>query len=223
MFLPPLCACCGNRLLQGERHVCTDCIMQLPRTHLGSSAVDNVFVRRFWGTLPIVSGAAVFVYRPSSELAHAIHTMKYKHRPDLCKFMGTLMATDTLVLKTLNNADVLVPVPITRMRMRERGYNQSELLCQGMKSIMGTPIAHDALKRVRFTDSQTVLTHDERTENVRGAFVLDNVSNLSGKHIVLVDDIVTTGSTTIECLFTLSKIPDVRLSILALAWTGGEW
>lgn len=197
--------------------------MQLPRTHLGSDAEDNIFARRFWGTLPFVSGAAVFVYRPSSELANAIHAMKYNHQHHLCHFFGTVMAADALVQQVLSSADVLVPVPLTARRQRERGYNQSELLCRGISSITATTVAADALKRTRFTDSQTALTRNERTENIRGAFALDNVSGLSGKHIVLVDDIVTTGSTTIECLFTLSQIPDVRLSILALAWTGGEW
>lgn len=222
-LFPPLCLCCGNRLLRGEEYVCTECMMQLPRTMLGTDVTDNIFVRRFWGTLPIVGGTAVFVYHPGSELTNIIHKMKYGNRPTLCRFMGKVMAHHAMTRQLLSTADALVPVPITQYRQRERGYNQSELLCQGISAVTSTPIITDALVRTRFDISQTALSHEERRENIRNAFTLHNADALQGKHIVLVDDIVTTGSTTIECLFTLSQVPNIHLSILALAWTGGEW
>lgn len=197
--------------------------MQLPRTMLGTDVTDNIFVRRFWGTLPIVGGTAVFVYHPGSELTNIIHKMKYGNRPTLCRFMGKVMAHHAMTRQLLSTADALVPVPITRHRHRERGYNQSLILCQGISDVIGTPIIPDVLLRTHFDISQTSLSHEERQHNIRGAFTLANADVLQGKHIVLVDDIVTTGATTLECLFTLSQIPGIRLSILSLAWTGGEW
>lgn len=222
-FFPTSCMSCGGRLLGNEQYVCTSCLAQWPRPFLGDNPKDNNFVRRFWGPFPIESGATVFSYFPGSEMTKVIHSMKYGNRPDICHFMGKLMTTSPLVVQMLSEADALVPIPITDGRRHERGYNQSELLCEGISSVVEIPIYADALRRIHFAESQTSLSHTERAENIRGAFIIGNHSTLIGKHVVLVDDIVTTGSTTLECLRTLSTISDIKVSILSLAWTGGHF
>lgn len=156
-------------------------------------------------------------------MSRLVHTMKYGHRPDLCRFMGRIMASDPNVRNLLSDADVLVPVPLTASRQRSRGYNQSHLLCEGISSITHTPIDTRSLLRTHFGQSQTELTHDQRLTNISGAFTLGDTSNIEGRHIVLVDDIVTTGATMVECVNTLSRVPGLRYSILALGWTAGRW
>lgn len=193
--LPSSCLCCGNRLLGGERYVCTVCLTRLPRTSLHDDHRDNLFAHRFWGRPAVEAAVAVYRYYPKSEISSIMHTMKYRNRPDLCRFMGRVMASDSLVRRLLQDADILVPVPLTYMRRYQRGYNQTELLCEGISSITGMPIDTKALLRTGFTKSQTELTQEERQKNIDGAFVLGDTSAIEGKHIVIVDDIVTTGST----------------------------
>lgn len=220
-LFPQSCCCCRGRLLSNEQYVCTTCMMDFPRTFLGSDARDNEFVRRYWGVNSAESGTAVFAYFPGSELASVIHAMKYGHKPDLCRFMGRAMTSSPLVMQIMATADALVPVPITEARHAERGYNQSEELCRGISDVAAVPVRTDALRRIHFSESQTALAHAERIANVEGAFALADCSGLEGKHIVLVDDIVTTGSTTLECQRILSTIPGVKVSIVALALTMG--
>lgn len=222
-LFPPSCVCCGGRLLGAERYVCTSCISGLPHLFLGDDPRDNVFVRRFWSSFPAESAASLLTYMPGSELTKIVHKMKYGNRPELCRLMGRLMACDDLIVRLLSDADVLVPVPITPQRYRERGYNQSEQMCIGISEVVPLPIITTAIKRIRFVESQTVLSRAERLENVKGAFELSDASVLQGRHVVLVDDIITTGATTMECMQQMRSVPGVKVSILSLAWTGGHW
>lgn len=222
-IFPPTCLCCGGRLLSHEQYVCASCLGSWPHSDLLSDPKDNVFVRRFWGTFSAVSGVAVFNYFPGGDMANVVHDMKYRHRPDVCRFMGRVMASKPNVQKIMGGADFLLPVPITKERRKERGYNQSELLCEGISSVTRTSIVTDALLRVKFTQSQTMLTGSMRGDNVIGAFALGNTAAIEGKHVVIVDDIVTTGSTLLECMNMLKDVPGIRISVLALGWTGGHW
>lgn len=222
-LFPQSCVCCGRRLLDQEQHVCTMCVALWPRTVLGDDHRDNIFARRFWGVVGLVNGTTVFCYVPDSGFAKVVHAMKYGNNQSLCWFMGRMIMSSPQAANLLADADVLVPVPINRQRLLRRGYNQSELLCKGISSVTGLPVITTALRRIRFVESQTLLTHQQRRENVRGAFALGDTSAIEGRHIVIVDDVVTTGSTTLECIFVLKDVPGIKISILALSWTGGHW
>ena len=203
-----------------ERHVCTNCLASWPKTTYPSVG-DNALARLFWGVMPICSATAVYVYNPGDILASTIHAMKYGHDASLCHFAGRLMAADPLCASLLSTADVLVPIPLTGDRQKERGYNQSRELCVGIATVFRLEICETLLARKSFSKSQTRLTAMERQENVRGTFSLISAEEVRGKHIVLVDDIITTGATMRECLLQLRDIPDVRISILAFAKTEG--
>lgn len=129
------------------------------------------------------------------------------------------MSSEPLVAKLLADADVLLPVPLTPQRLRQRGYNQCHELCLGICSQTGLPIITDAIQRISFRESQTKIGGNRRIENVREAFRLKDIAALKGKHVVLVDDIMTTGSTLIECLMVLRDVADIRISILTLCQT----
>lgn len=222
-MFPQCCTSCGKRLHSNEQYFCTSCMVALPRPWLGDDPYDNAFIRRFWGTLPVGGGVTVYSYFPGDGLTKAIHMMKYGQRADICAFMGRIMASDEMVARLLRDADALVPVPITSGRKKERGYNQCMLMCEEMSKISGVPVVKDALQRKKFTKSQTELSHQERAANIIGAFILADISQLAGRHVVIVDDIVTTGATMLECINTLSRVPDIKISIITLAWTSGHW
>lgn len=198
-------------------------MVALPRPWLGDDPYDNAFIRRFWGTLPVGGGVTVFCYFAGDGLTRAIHMMKYGHRTDLCKFFGRIMAMDDMVAQLLRDADVMIPVPITSRREKERGYNQCTVMCEEMSRISGVPVVRDALLRMRFAKSQTELSQQERAANIQGAFTLGDTSQLTGRHVVIVDDIVTTGATMLECMMTLSRVSGIKISIVSLAWTSGQW
>lgn len=222
-FFPASCLCCGGRLLSHEQYVCTSCIICWPTPSTITDPKDNVFVRRFWGTVSAVNGVTVFNYFPQGEMKNVVHDMKYHHQPDLCRFMGRVMASNKLVKSMMQEADCLIPVPITDERRRERGYNQSELLCEGISKVTGTPVVTDALLRTKFLDSQTTLNEAMRRENIIGVFALGDTTKIEGKHVVIVDDIVTTGSTLLECMLVMRDVPGIKISVLSLAWTAGHW
>lgn len=196
--------------------------------NLRGNAADNELARLFWGFFPIEGAASLFTYKSGTSISELLHSMKYRNKAGLCQMMGRLMAEDDIIRSVLNDTDVLIPVPLTAKRQHERRYNQSEELCKGIVEVMAQEenthvisIYTDILQRVKFTDSQTSMTREERADNIRGAFKLTDDSKVIGKHVVIVDDIITTGATVSECLLMLRDVPGIRISVLSLGWTHG--
>ena len=219
-FFPPLCSCCRHPLLyhSGEKHICTPCLIAWPRpTYI--DVADNRIARRFWGVFPIAAAASAFLYAPGGIMSPVIRKIKYLSQKNLCQYLGEIMALEPLPAELLHDADALIPVPLTPQRMRQRGYNQSAELCVGISRLTHLPVIEGVLQRKSFSSSQTQKSGNERAENVRGAFYLSDKQLLAGKHVVLVDDIMTTGATILECLMALRDVPDIKISILTLCQT----
>ena len=216
---PRLCVVCGERLSPTERSICSVCMLHLPRTTYQFSPDDNPMAQLFWHLAPIERAAALLYYEPHSELARLIYDLKYHDRPDIGEDMGRLMANEMQLAHYFDDIDVLLPVPLSRKRLRQRGYNQSEQLAIGISDIIHLPIETKALRRKHFIKSQTQLSRHERQENVEDMFELRDGSLLEGKHVLLIDDICTTGATLIACADALRNIPGIRLSVLTLGFT----
>ena len=216
---PRLCVACGERLSPTERSLCSVCMLHLPRTTYQFSPDDNPMAQLFWHLTPIKRAAALLYYEPHSELARLIYDLKYHDRPDIGEDMGRLMANEMQLAHYFDGIDVLLPVPLSRKRLRQRGYNQSEMLAIGVSDITHLPIVTNALRRKHFVKSQTRLSRHERQENVEDMFELRDGSRLQGKHVLLIDDICTTGATLIACIDALKNIPGIRLSVLTLGFT----
>ena len=216
---PRLCVVCGERLSPTERSLCSVCMLHLPRTTYQFSPDDNPMAQLFWHLPPIKRAAALLYYEPHSELARLIYDLKYHDRPDIGEDMGRLMANEMQLAHYFDGIDVLLPVPLSRKRLRQRGYNQSEMLAIGVSDITHLPIVTNALRRKHFVKSQTRLSRHERQENVEDMFELRDGSRLQGKHVLLIDDICTTGATLIACIDALKNIPGIRLSVLTLGFT----
>ena len=173
----------------------------------------------FWGQIPVERAAALFHYESHAETANIIYQLKYKDHPEIGPLMGRMMAAELQKEEFFDGIDVIVPVPLTRERLRQRGYNQSEEIAKGVSEITGLPINKDVVKRTVFQGSQTRRSRWERQENVEYAFQLTHGEPIAGKHLLIVDDVVTTGATIIACAKELAKAGNVKISVLSLGLT----
>ena len=216
LFSPRLCAGCKRRLEASEHVVCDDCLAGMSFTHHSQQLYDNQMARLFWGTLPVERAAAWFFYEPNTESAAMVHEMKYHGRTDVAEELGRMTAEELKAKGFFDGVDGIVPVPLSADRQQERGYNQSMHIAIGISRVTGLPIYNKVLERIQFNGSQTHLTIEERRENVAHAFRLKDGRGMEGHHLLIVDDVLTTGSTIMACGSQLQLIPDVRISIMTL-------
>ena len=216
---PRQCVVCGQRLAPTERSLCSVCLLHLPRTTYQFTPDNNPMVQLFWHLTPIRHAAALLFYEPRSETARIVYDLKYHDRPDIGEDMGRLMANEMQIAHFFDDVDLLLPVPLSRKRMRQRGYNQSEQLAIGISDITRLPIVTKAVRRKHFYRSQTQLSRHERQENVTDMFELCDDRQLQNQHVLLIDDICTTGATLTACADALKDVPGIRLSVLTLGFT----
>lgn len=221
LLTPSTCHVCGSRLPAGADVLCPVCDARLPRTGYWQHPYDNTMARMFYGRIPIERAAALFFHQPHSLTARVIYDMKYCNRPLTAVAMGRQLARECSVGGFFDGIDVIIPVPLTRRRQHGRGYNQSERLAQGISEVTGLPVVADAVRRTRFNGSQTSLDRRSRAANVEGAFSLRRADAVSGRHVLVVDDVVTSGATAIACAEAACAAGDVRISVLSLAVATG--
>ena len=216
---PRLCVVCGQRLAPTERSLCGVCLFHLPRTNFHLKPLDNPMAQLFWVLSPVEKAAALFYYHPHAEMAQMVYRLKYNNRPDIGENMGRVMASELQQSDFFSDIDVLLPVPLSSKRLRQRGYNQSEMLARGVSDVTHLPLVTKALCRKEFHQSQTKLTRWQRQENVADTFHLVDDSRLKGRHVLLIDDVCTTGATLIACANALKDVEGIRISVLTLGFT----
>lgn len=217
LIAPPACAICGCRLAIDEELLCVRCNMHLPRTPYASTAEDNEMVRRFWGHGPVERAVALFYYEAGSEASRVIFRMKYHNHPEVGEILGTWVAREAGRYDFFHGMDAIVPVPLSKRRERKRGYNQSMEIAKGVSSVTGLPIMDHVLVRQHFKESQTRQSMHGRRENVAGAFSLHpKAPSLEGKHLLIIDDIVTTGATVTACIEAMGQPQGMRVSVLSI-------
>lgn len=216
LFYPRLCAGCNTPLVKGEEVLCLNCLADLPRTnyHL---IKDNPVYQIFIGRVNITQATSFCRFDKGGRLQHLLHQLKYKGNREVGHKMGILFGFDLIQNSLYQDIDAIIPVPLHPKKEKKRGFNQSVEICKGFSESMNRPIILGNLVRDIHTDSQTRKGRFERWENVSGIFKVKNGDALSEKHLLLVDDVVTTGSTLEACCEPLLKIPGVRVSIATLA------
>ncbi len=216
LLFPPVCITCGNRLISQEEYLCMDCWLDLPvsRYHLDP---DNKVVRLFWGRVAIENGTSWFQYRKGSRYQKLIHFIKYKGMKDLGSEAGKRFGENLLQASGFCLADLVVPVPLHRRKQASRGYNQSEWIARGIATAMKKPLSTGNLVRHIHTPTQTRKNRFERWKNVEGIFNINNPQEYENMHILLVDDVVTTGSTLEACASEILKCQGAKVSIATLA------
>jgi ComF family protein len=217
---PHLCAGCGNDSLQADQWLCLRCQALLPHTGFERHHLNPVD-RLFWGRLPLLEATAQFYFTKESMIQSLMHRIKYSGAQDLARHLGSIMGARLAGAARFESVDALVPLPLHRSREKARGFNQATLLCQGMESAWGRPVWEDAVQRNAATDTQTRKTRIERWQNMDGRFSAPDPARLQGKHLLLVDDVVTTGATLEACGRALLSIPGVQLSIATLCIATG--
>lgn len=212
-LLPRYCVICDERLMVDEDVICVTCDLKLPRV-----TDDSRLIERFYGKIPAQRVSSLLYYKRGEPMTELLYS-KYHHRRDVSRSMGHRMARELEKKDFFKDIDGLVPVPLSLRRIRQRGYNQSEELARGISDVLGIPVFKDCLQRNSFTVSQTRLWSMERKENVEGRFGVNPKRRemLEGKHLLIVDDVITTGATTTECGKQLASIPGVKVSVLSLA------
>ena len=217
LISPRLCVVCGNRLAVTEETLCSKCYLHLPRTDFANDLYENVMAKLFWGQIKLEKATALFYYEPHAETAQILYELKYKNHPEIGVVMGRMMAKELMKSGLFEDIDALVPVPLAKKREHERGYNQSLELAKGVSEVTGLPIANLVIRRTKFVGSQTKRRRWERNENVEHVFELVD-DNISDQHLLLIDDVVTTGATVIACAKEMQKASNVKISVLALGF-----
>lgn len=219
LIAPRQCCACDGRLGETERTVCLNCLLSLPRTHHAEHPYDNPMAQLFWGLVPVERAAAWFFYQPSSPHSPMIHHLKYHQHREIGHFIGRIAAEEMSPSGFFDDIDLLIPVPLTKRRQRQRGYNQSNVIAGGISEVTGIPVAGDAVRRTRFEESQTRKKAVERKENVSDVFKLVRAEAIGHRHVMVIDDIITTGSTIISLGQELQKAPSVSISIFSAGFT----
>lgn len=216
LFFPRLCLACSVHLVHGEKVLCTECLLTMARTdfHLRR---DNPLEQAFWGRCMIERAAAFSVYNRGSRIRKLIHALKYSGRKEIGKMLGELYGTILSESGFMHDVDIIVPVPLHPARQRKRGYNQSEYIAYGLSEATKVAVKNNIIRRIEQTDSQTKRGRYERWENVKGLFFVPEPQEVRGKHILVVDDVITTGSTMEACVNALHEAGEVKVSIVALA------
>ena len=217
LLYPNLCNGCGIPLVQGEKQICLKCLHDLPFTDFQSFA-DNKVHQLFWGRLHCDNAMAMLYFRKGSKVQHLIHRLKYKNQTALGITLGQMIGTQLLTADAYCSAELIIPVPLHPKKEKSRGYNQSKYIADGIAAAMGIPVSTTHLIRQKETTSQTKKSRYSRFENMQYVFKVSNAEAIRNKHILLVDDVITTGSTLEASGIVLLNSGISKLSIVAAAF-----
>lgn len=216
LFYPRLCEGCSKPLLAEEEVLCLNCnVYYLPRTAY-HHIPENETAMRFAGRVPVVKATSFAYFTVDGLLQHLLHGLKYQDKKYIGSFLGKQLGYDLAQLNWQQGIDVIIPVPLHPKKEAARGYNQTELIADGLGEVLHLPVITGALERTRNTESQTQKTREERIANVEAAFSLKNAEHIKDKHLLLIDDVLTTGATLEACAQTLLSVPGVQISIATI-------
>ena len=217
LFYPHTCTGCGSDLVAEDNLLCLKCIHNLPHTNFAALA-NNQIEKDFWGRINLEAAYSQFYFSKEFLIQHLIHQLKYKGDTKIGFYLGEIMGKTLLKSNRFSTIDALVPLPLYADKEHKRGYNQATVICNGMSAVMNIPVLNEAVVRKQATETQTRKHRTERWENVKDSFKVAKPGELSGKNLLLVDDVVTTGATLEACGHVILQQGDVKLSIATLAY-----
>lgn len=218
LLYPQICPGCGIDSVNSRQLLCVDCFENLPVTNFHMHA-NNPVEKIFWGRIPVVAATSFMYFTKDSMLQKLLHEFKYNGRKEIGSFLSNIMALEFMQSNRFRYFDGVVPLPLHGERLRRRGYNQAEVIARSVTETLQIPLLDKLVRRRSSTDTQTKKNRQERWDNIEGKFELTNTEDGRDKHLLLVDDVTTTGATLEACARELFKISGVRLSIATLAFT----
>jgi ComF family protein len=200
-----------------EKIICLSCWETLPKTnfHLREK---NPVAQKFWGKINIQHATSFYYFNKEGRLQQILHALKYRKQFDVGILLGQKMGVDLLYADWIKNIDLIIPIPLSKEKMRTRGYNQSESIALGLSAVLNIPVQINPVLRVKNTASQTNKNIAERMENVKDAFAVQDAEKLKNKHVLLIDDVLTTGATLEACARELLTIENCKISIATIAY-----
>jgi len=217
LFYPHVCMGCGSDLIDEKNILCLHCIVHLPHTNFASFA-NNPIEKIFWGRIPLIAAHSEFYFSKESVLQHLIHQLKYKGKKEVGHYLGEMIGNNLLNSNRFNTIDYLIPLPMFNKKEQQRGYNQATIICNGISSATNIPVLNNVVVRKMLTQTQTRKSRVARWENVSTSFYIADEYKIANKHLLLVDDVVTTGASIEACAHEILKIDQTRLSIATLAY-----
>lgn len=218
LLYPSLCFGCGDNEIGEHEFICTHCLSSLPYTEF-EKIRNNPIEKLFWGRTNIKFACSTFYYVEQTPLQQLIHQVKYKDQQKLGIYLGTAMGNLLNPVFSENEVDLLIPMPLHPKKLKKRGYNQASLLCDGISKTTGRKYDEEVLVRTENTSTQTKKSRLERWENVHTVFSVNDSNKIRDKHILLVDDVITTGASTEACAQTLLNAGSKSVAICSLAFT----
>lgn len=216
LLFPRICHSCGVSLVRNERVLCLSCLADFPLTQYHTTK-DNMLEQELWGRCYLERAAAMCFYRRDGRIQNLMHRLKYYGIREIAYYLGEMYGHMLNDSEFLSDVDYLIPVPLHPSKERKRGFNQSSLIAEGVSLSTGIPVNDKALIRKVHSSTQTRKSRVDRWENVENIFSLDDFEELKDRHLLLVDDVITTGSTIESCVNVLKNIKGVRVSALAIA------
>ena len=218
LLFPHVCEGCGTDVIEQEHFLCLKCHASLPKTEFNLYP-NNPIEKIFWGRLAVTNATAQYYFTKDSKMQHLMHQLKYRGNKELGLYLGRLMGHALNESNRFRFVDALVPLPLFPSKEKKRGYNQATILCEGIAEVLAKPILKNVIMRTSYTDSQTKKNRVQRWENMEGRFELANADAIKGKHLLLVDDVITTGATLEACGREILKAGNVQLSIATLCFS----
>jgi ComF family protein len=215
LAFPQVCAGCGTDVLPAESPICLRCLDALPQTHFTVHS-NNPVEKLFWGRLPLAAATAQYYFTKNTLMQRLMHQFKYRSHKALGFYLGQQLGYSFAQTHRFTAVDALVPLPLFAAKERARGYNQAAVLCQGIADVLQKPVLENCIVRTMPTESQTKKNRIDRWQNMEGRFEITDAQALTGKHLLLVDDVVTTGATLEACGRALLAVDSVQLSVVTL-------
>ncbi|MDD2284864.1 MAG: phosphoribosyltransferase family protein [Paludibacter sp.] len=216
LLYPNLCIICNEILVRGESIICLKCLHEMPKTNYHLQT-DNTVEKRFWGKVQVHRATSCFHFYKGSPFQKLLHELKYHGNKEVGRVIGKYAAIDLLDSPDFCSVDVIVPVPLHPKKYAKRGYNQSEWIAKGLSEVLNKPVDNSHLIRIRENATQTKKSIFERYQNTSGIFTLNDETVFRKKHVLLVDDVLTTGSTLEACMMALMETDYITISVFTLA------
>jgi ComF family protein len=205
-------------LFKSEESICTYCLYHLPRTNF-HFRTDNPVSKLFWGRVPVFSAASFYSFSKGGKVQHLIHQLKYRGKKEVGTTLGKRYGNELKASPLFSSVNLVIPVPLHLKKLKKRGYNQSETFAQGLAQTLKVETSAESIQRLYASQTQTKKSRFARWKNVEEVFKVTMPEKLKGKHILLVDDVVTTGSTLEACAARILEVPDTTVSVATIACT----